>query len=545
MKYSVKSILTALVWAAALCVPAYIAAANYFIIQNSPMDVERVDILEITDIDGTLYSLSTSDEDARETIEDFLAINERAVKQTSLPEPLVGENYYEFNFFDYIGGAQTYRYYFTREPSEAYFVDPDGDAYHITESDATAFLATSYARCLYNTTSFPTMTVSGEKIAPNSADWAYEIYGGEYVTLDDIPTAPSTEKVYRMKGAFAVSFDDEPDFMSVEVYDDGTLIYNDLYDNIANASLEGKTIDVVLSAKWYANDESTCYGEANYRFKAKILLPAVFYLGETTIDPGEFVVITAKNVEDPSAVEFASEPDIGYTPTFFTDGDVARALLPISADYTGGDVKLTLSYGEVSQEMTLGVNEKTFRNLSYDISYTKISQTRTETTLNAFAETLAEVVKTTSSTPLWSGTFSQGISDDLLAKKWAYIRTGYGHLRTLTATGETYRHEGIDYAAGRGESVLAVNGGTVAYTGYLELTGYTVIIDHGLGLKSLYAHMDSSSVNVGDIVEKNSVIGTIGSTGFTNSVLLHVGTYVFDVPVCSYDLWEYGVIMTE
>ena len=537
MSISIKAMASALVCVAALFVPSYIAVANYIMAQNAPVDEDSISTLEITDINGNLYTLSAGDAQSAAEIADFIAINDRAVKQTSLPEPLVGTDYFEFKFYSY-DRVSIYKYYFTLKPNEAYFVDSSGEAYHISESDAEAFLSTAYARCLYNTTDFPTMTISGNTVDPVEGEWAYQTYSGEYVPLDDITLGTDTETVRYMEGAFVLNFDDEPDLCTVTIRDGDTVIYNDLYANIANASLEGKTVDVVVDAKWYQTEEQTCYGSAKYIFKAKILLPAVFYLGETSIEPGEFVVITAKNVEDPSTISFTSEPDIGFTPTFFMDGDYARALIPIDLEFTGSSVDFTFTCGEVTQQMTLDITPKEFGYSTTDISYTIISQTRTESTLQAFDETMAPIWSTSESSVLWEGNFLEGIEGGTL-------NTGFGRYRTITATGETYRHPGVDYYAASGTDVLAVNSGKVVYVGYLDLTGYTIVIDHGIGLKSIYCHMQSTSVEVGAMVAKGDVIGKVGSTGFTAFSALHVGLMVFDVPVCPYDLWENGVIMTN
>ncbi|MBQ8509286.1 MAG: M23 family metallopeptidase [Clostridia bacterium] len=539
MNTPVKSILTALVCVAALFIPSYVAIANYVTAQNAPVDEKSVSKLEITDMAGNLFTLSSDDTAGAKAIADFVAVNGRAAEQTSLPEPLVGTDYFEFKYYSY-DRVSTYKYYYSTNPSEAYFVDSNNTAYRITEDDAVSFLSTTYARCLYNTTSFPVMTISGETVAPVEGDWAYKTYGGEYVALDDIPLGQLTEKVYRMKGAFALSFDDEPDFLTVTISDGGTVIYSDLYANIANASLEGKTIDVVVEAKWYETEEQSCSGSAVYKFKAKILLPAVFYLGKTEIEPGEFVVITAKNVDDPSAVTFASEPDIGFTPTFFADGDVVRALVPVSYDFTGNEVKFTCSYGEVSQDMTLDITPKTFRSVTLSISATIATQTRTATTMKAYDDAMAPVIAETSSTPLWEGTFIEGVDG---VGKTAYLNCGFGIRRTISATGDVYRHEGVDYVLAAGSDVMAVNNGTVAYTGYLDYTGYTVVIDHGLGLKSYYYHMSATAVKVGDTVTKGDVIGYVGATGFAEQNKVHIGLAVYGVPVCPYDLWEEGIIM--
>lgn len=543
---NVKSILATVACVAALFIPSYIAIANYVIAQNAPVDASSVSTLEIADIDGKVYTLSADDSKAKADIERFIKLNENAIEQSSLPDPLVGVDYFEFKYYSY-DRVSVYRYYFTENPGEAYYVDSSGKAYHIDKTDAAEFLSTDYARCLYDTTVFPTMTISNESVTPVTADWAYQTYGGDFIELDDIKTGSPTEKIYAMKGAFALSFDIEPDFLTVEITDGGNVVYNDLYANIANASLEGKNIDVVVNAKWYQSDENARYGEASYKFKAKILLPAVFYMGETTVDPGEFVVITAKNVDDPSAISFTSEPEIDFTPTFFEDGDVVRALLPISWDFPGGsELKLWFSYGEVKQEMTLDINSKTFGTSAMDISPAILYQSRSDTTLQAFADATDPLLKDTASVPLWEGAFLQGLDEDKLAKaKQAFLKRGFGRTITITATGESYRNDGVDYVALSGEPVLAVNNGNVVFAGYLEYSGYTVIIDHGLGLKSWYYNMSSLDVSVGDAVAKGDRIGYVGTTGFTPTAGLHVKLTVFDVPVCPYDLWENGIIMSE
>ena len=543
---NVKSILATVALAAALFAPSYIAIANYVMAQNAPVDAGSVSTLEIADINGKVYTLSADDQGAKADIERFIKLNEGATEQSSLPDPLVGVDYFEFKYYSY-DRVSVYRYYFTENPGEAYYVDNNGKAFHIDKDDAAEFLSTDYARCLYNTTTFPTMTISNESVAPVTADWAYQAYGGDFIELDDIQTSNPTEKIYAMKGAFALSFDIEPDFLTVEITDGGNVVYNDLYANIANASLEGKNIDVVVNAKWYQSDANERYGEATYKFKAKILMPAVFYMGETTIDPGEFVVITAKNVDDPSAITFKSEPEIDFKPTFFADGDIVRALLPVSWDFPGGSqLKLWFSYGEVTQEMTLDINQKNFGSSSNDVSPAILYQSRSEATLQAFADATDPLISETASVPLWEGAFIEGLDADKLAKgKQMFIKRGFGRTVTITATGDTYRNDGVDYTSVAAEPVYAVNNGNVVYAGYLEYSGYTVVIDHGLGLKSWYFNMASNEVSVGDVVAKGDKIGYVGSTGFASGTGVHIRLTVYDVPVCPYDLWEDGIIMSE
>ena len=532
-----KNIFTVVAVVAAILLPTFIAVGSYIGAQFVSVNDKNVTKLEITDTEGGVFSLAADNASDARDIDGFISINKRAIAQTSLPDPLVGNDYFEFKYYSY-DRIQTYKYYFSPNPDEAYYVDSRGNAYHINANDAASFLTTRYARCLYDTTTFPTMQISNETLLPTEALWEYQTYGGSYVALDGIESAPATERIYEMKGAFALSFDNEPDFINVTVSDNGTTIFSDSYENIANASLEGRNIDVIVDAKWYESENEACYGSARYQFKAKVLVPAVFYLGETEIEPGEFVVISAKNVEDPSAIKFASDPDIGFTPTFFKDGLYTRALVPVRMDFKGESVKFTCSYGEVTQDMLLDITPKKFASSSLDISATIASQTRTQTTMNMFSETMAPIVAQTEAAPMWEGTFHEGTKD-------GNVRIGFGRYVTISGTGETYRHEGCDYLVNSGESIMAMNNGKVVYAGYLDLPGYIVVIDHGLGLKSWYAHLSSAEVKVGDTVAKGDVIGKAGSTGFTSRPICHITVSVYDVPVCQYDLWDNGVVMTQ
>ena len=121
--------------------------------------------------------------------------------------------------------------------------------------------------------------------------------------------------------------------------------------------------------------------------------------------------------------------------------------------------------------------------------------------------------------------------------------TGFGRYRTIKATGETYRMTGVDFYTYGSVDVPAVNNGRVIYVGMTDLTGKTIVIEHGYGLKSWYSHLGETSVNVGDTVTTGQVIGKTGSTGFFSATGVNMGLTVYDVPVSPYPLWDFGVEM--
>ncbi len=105
-----------------------------------------------------------------------------------------------------------------------------------------------------------------------------------------------------------------------------------------------------------------------------------------------------------------------------------------------------------------------------------------------------------------------------------YISSPYG-MRTHPVTGEYKLHTGTDFCAAgiNGKTVYAVKDGVVIYAAKHKAYGNFVIIDHGNGVSSCYAHMQDGSmkVAVGDKVQQGQPIGKVGSTGYSTGPHLH------------------------
>ena len=91
-------------------------------------------------------------------------------------------------------------------------------------------------------------------------------------------------------------------------------------------------------------------------------------------------------------------------------------------------------------------------------------------------------------------------------------------------------HQGVDIDAPTGSAIVAAQGGTVTLAGWKNGYGKTVIIDHGNGVSTLYAHQSSLGVQVGEQVERGQFLGTVGATGQVTAAHLHYEVHVDGVP---------------
>ena len=119
----------------------------------------------------------------------------------------------------------------------------------------------------------------------------------------------------------------------------------------------------------------------------------------------------------------------------------------------------------------------------------------------------------------------------LPAKGWVSSHFGYRN-ETIFTDHEPYFHRGIDIASQEGSPVFATANGKVAWTGYDE-GGYgnLVILDHGYGLKTYYAHLSTIKAKMGASIQKGEVIAHMGSTGKSTGPHLHYEVRIFGIPV--------------
>jgi murein DD-endopeptidase MepM/ murein hydrolase activator NlpD len=139
----------------------------------------------------------------------------------------------------------------------------------------------------------------------------------------------------------------------------------------------------------------------------------------------------------------------------------------------------------------------------------------------------------TSPTPLWQGTF-------LRMPKTAALG-GFAQFRTYIYQGkevDRQTHLGFDLASLAHADVPAANRGKVVFAGDFGIYGQCIIIDHGLGLQTIYGHLSRIGVKPGEIVEKGQIIGSTGATGMAGGDHLHFETTISGHSVNPIEWWD-------
>jgi len=146
---------------------------------------------------------------------------------------------------------------------------------------------------------------------------------------------------------------------------------------------------------------------------------------------------------------------------------------------------------------------------------------------------LEECGRKTSPVPLWEGAFLR-LPNAAPRGSFAQQRSYYYHGKPV----DQQTHLGIDLASLAHAQVPAANRGKVVYADDLGIYGQCIIIDHGLGLQSLYGHLSRIGVKVGEQVQKGQIIGNTGDTGLAGGDHLHFGMVVSGEQVNPIEWWD-------
>jgi hypothetical protein len=234
-----------------------------------------------------------------------------------------------------------------------------------------------------------------------------------------------------------------------------------------------------------------------------------------SIQPGELVILTIATAAPTDAVRVrAFDHDLS---PFRVDASTWQVLVGIDLDASTGAHPVAIDTGAspaaAKTTYSLVVKPKAFptRTLVVDDAFVNPPAAEMKR-IQEDQDRLNRVWQSSAKTKLWTGPFIRPVAEaanSAFGKRSVYNGQPRGS------------HGGADFESPAGTPVKAPGSGRVALAGDLYFTGNTVVIDHGLGLFSIFAHFSAIDVHEGDAVTGGQVVGKVGATGRVTGPHLH------------------------
>jgi murein DD-endopeptidase MepM/ murein hydrolase activator NlpD len=233
------------------------------------------------------------------------------------------------------------------------------------------------------------------------------------------------------------------------------------------------------------------------------------------VQPGELIVLTARSsaaVTDLHVQAF----DRAHDP-FRIDDHTWRVLVGIDLDVEPGAYPVTIdaetASGPIQTIHELHVTDKTFRTRRLRVAEGYVNPPpETLRRIEDEAARLERLWAESAGVRLWTTPFIRPVPQR--------ANSAFG-TRSIFNGQPRSPHGGADFPSPAGAPVKAPGAGRVVLADNLYYTGATVVIDHGLGLVSLFAHLSKINVRTGDSVDAGTMLGLVGATGRVTGPHLH------------------------
>src|SRR5262245_40975237 len=227
--------------------------------------------------------------------------------------------------------------------------------------------------------------------------------------------------------------------------------------------------------------------------------------------PGSVIVLTIATAEPVGALTVRAF-DRELVP-YAVDRRQWRVLVGIDLEAALGDHPVAIESPAGSAVHTLHVTARRFRERRLTVDEAFVNPPpEVQARIEQEARRLQDLWNNPSVEKLWSGPFARPVPDA--------ANSAFGTRSILNGQPRS-PHGGADFLSPTGRPVKAPNAGRVVLADNLYYTGGTVIVDHGLGLFSLFAHLSEVTAHEGDAVETGQVVGKVGATGRVTGPHLH------------------------
>lgn len=330
-------------------------------------------------------------------------------------------------------------------------------------------------------------------LEPNGWDWVVPVLGDSVNKTYQSPTNLTVQQL----GTFT---DTIPQLMLPEwvtgaevtiTAPDGTSWSGGVEDCNTYTYTQNGDYEIVVTA-YHQENEPPADPQGWYAYRAGYtmqLTPTVTLSSERAAQ-GSIVAIMLSGILDG---EPSLETDLG-TVWFRKTTSGYMGYIPVTYNAESGDHVMTLTCGSLTQEITLSVSKTEYGNVD-------VPAEEDVGGAEEFRNAIWPLYTTGESEKLWSGAFQRPSAGE--------VTMSYGVVQMVDGQ-RSGQATGLTYGAASGETITAPQSGKVVFAGTLTLTGGTVVIDHGCGVKSYLYGLQTVTATQGQTVSTGDAVGTAG-----------------------------------
>ncbi len=357
----------------------------------------------------------------------------------------------------------------------------------------------------------PNITIGEESLPLSGSVWTYSVLFQ--------PQGKTIAEDYDVAGLLLENTEQPPDIIAPGgytvtgyIYSNGEALFSGSLDELNDyeLSLPGLYNYLVTVEQQVQQDGS--FGTFSYGFDYNLIepvIPATISVSATEVLQGESISVYLHNLAEDVVPQL--ESDLGST-LFVEREGVYTAIIPTGYLVEPGAYTATVTVGDYIQQIEINVLAHSYGTQSFTMDTSTSALGDSAAASAEYREVIHPLYDTKDENIYWEGTF--------LMPAEGRISSEYGLARYINGSFDGY-HGGIDIAAPEGTPIIAPNHAKVEYAGFLQLSGNTIVLDYGGGLKAYLFHMSALHVQTGDMVEKGQLIADMGTTGYSTGSHLH------------------------
>ena len=330
-------------------------------------------------------------------------------------------------------------------------------------------------------------------------------------------TPLTSDKIYSTVSA------PSPSYISIDLEKDGEKLLQGAARSEYSAFefTENGEYKLSVEVSYYAGGE---WDETDYRYEISFGLDPEPSVEISSNEASQGSILTLRLDRAFFKEEPVIETELGDAIFIEEDDGTYLSVIPVWYAQNPGDYEVKVSLGERSFSKTVSVTRTQYGRQDLTVSSSTVASTRGAAGANEdYAEKIKSTYAMADPVQYWEGLFIRPVE--------GRVTTQFGMYRYTNGSTTATRHTGVDLAIAKGTPVPASNSGRVLFAGPVIISGNTVVIEHGGGLKTYYMHLDSIDVAEGDMVSKGDIIGKVGTTGYSTGPHLH-----FEVKIGSMSL---------